>query len=194
MSNNKCLISLLNKAAEKHYVLSLSSAGFPNSVSASCSSICTQILVSLFSSITNAGTAALPGSSARAKLRLLRLMMAGTKKVDEPQTSAIAADRNNSQGKPTALAGQFSHRRSQHFILGTVLWHPGTSLGVRVRSIKHFPTIISYFLTTYITCNIPQCIQIWCNRAKNNFKRLFSICRKYSLPTHWINVLSTHQN
>lgn len=106
MSNNKPLISLLNKAAEKHYVPSLFSAGFPNSLSASCSSICTQILVSLFSSITNARTAALPGCSAGAKLWLLRLMMAGTIKVDEHQTSPIAADKkqqsrqNNSLGRP----------------------------------------------------------------------------------------------
>lgn len=40
-----------------------------------------QILLSLFSAITNARTAALPGCSAGAKLRLLRLMMAGTMNV-----------------------------------------------------------------------------------------------------------------
>lgn len=68
-------------SGENHLAPSLFSAVFPDSLSASCSSICTQILVSLFSAITNARTAALPGCSAGAKLRLLRLMMAGTMNV-----------------------------------------------------------------------------------------------------------------
>lgn len=76
-----CLMSLFSKAGENHLAPSLFSAIFPDSLSASCSSICTQILVSLFSAITNARTAALPGCSAGAKLRLLRLMMAGTMNV-----------------------------------------------------------------------------------------------------------------
>lgn len=194
MSDNKCLISLWNKAAEKHYVPSLFSAGFPNSLSASCSSICTQILVPLFSAIANARTAALPGCSARAKLWLLRLMMARTMKVGEvwPRTETTV----KAKQQPWAANSAIAKVNISSWDGAMTSWHKsGFSCPFNeILPRNNFLIFYLFFFTKCIPCKITQCIQIWCNWAKNNFKRLFNIYRNYSLPTHWMNVFSTHQN